>query len=185
MTPFPIHLAPLGGSRYDHITWYPPQVLWCNHKLRKIYHPRFNTRVFDPPRHAAFETYVGKQIQYLLNWQSKISQFSLCKFMQYHLWSIFHVPLLAIQVYPKIMFAKRGFHPITTKFPRKFLLAQAQTLHKHPESCHVGVRPTRLLTWATNGQQPADTKGNVEQKPWHDIPLYCSSWWFHQPIWKI
>ena len=153
----------------------PPQLLDATTSTSMVYgknpyHPRFNTRVFDPPRHASFEKYIGKQIQYLLNWQSKISQCSLCKFMQYHLevYSIFHCWLS--ECTQKSCLQRGVSIPSQQNSPGKFLLAQAQTLHKHPESCHVGVRPTRLLTWATNGQQPAATKGNVEQKPWHDIP---------------
>ena len=122
MTPLPIHLAPLGVSRYDHITWYPPKVVRCHHKhldgLWEKSITRASTHEFlTHQRHASFEKYIGKQIPYLLNWWSKISQCSLCKFMQYILkyipFSIAGYPSV-----PKNHVCKEGFPSHHNKIPQ-------------------------------------------------------------------
>ena len=186
MTPLPIHLAPLGGSRYDHITWYPPKVVRCHHKHLDGLWEKSITRA---EKHTSFWP-TKTCIIWKIYWKTHTVPVELMKqdlsmfIMQIyaiHLWSIFHFPLLAIRVYPKIMFAKRGFPSHHNKIPQgNSCLPRHKLSTSTPSLATWGLGQQWLLTWATNGQQPAATKGNVEQKPWHDIPV--KSWLVHDGI---
>lgn len=176
-----MHLAPLGGSRYDHITWYPPKFFDATTSTSMVYgknlSPALQHTSFWPTKTCSIWKIYWKTNTVPVELMKQDLSMFIMQIYAIHLevYSIFHCWLS--ECTQKSCLQRGVSIPSQQNSPGKFLLAQAQTLHKHPESCHVGVRPTRLLFWATNGQQPAATKGNVEQKPWHDIPLYCSSWW--------
>ena len=162
MTPFPINLAPLGGSRYDHkSTW---MVFLKNLRCKNLSPAIQKTRCFWPTKKCSIwcEKLENK---YERRWTDKTRSLNF-HLQQYILKHIPGIPLLAIRVYPKKTCLLRRVSIPSQKFPRE------NCLPRHP-SATGGFRPTRLLSWAKHMASSQQLLEQVATKTltWHSVIL--------------